>query len=923
MLEHLFYYDIARCYAERFVLQVLYTTANKEGRLWHVYEPYFDGSSTTYAATYSYDMYGRPDNVTTPAGITSYAYNGLTATVTSPSETRETTLNASGQTAIVKVNGKSVSYEYYPSGLVKNTTPQDGQAIITEYDLQGNRTRLIDPDAGEIRSEYNGFGGLLWTEQQIHLAPVALTRTDYDYNNNGLLNQITRSGATTETTSYAYDSKNRVSSITIAGQHRQTFTYDNFDRITNLKEEITGTKVYDRQATYDSYGRIQRETFPSGYYTENTYDANGILTEVNDRYGNLIWKFVEENARGQLVKETKGGKTTTYGYDSYGFLSSINCPDVINMSFSFGSDGNLNNRKDLIAGWEERFTYNNNRLASWDIYQGNLLKQSNTVSYHSTTGNIQSKSGVGSDMAYGELNGKPHALTSFLPDPSALPAPVLNTTYTDFNKIETLSEEDKFYELTYGVDRQRRKSVYKENNIVKQTRYYLGNYEEEENSTGNSRKIHYLRDGGVFIQNSDGTNELLYTYTDHLGSLTVLTNQAGTVIERYAYDPWGARRNPTDWTQRDLRTSWKLNRGFTGHEHIDQFGIINMNGRVYDPLTAQFFSPDPFIQAPDNWFNYNRYAYCYNNPLIYTDPSGEFINIFFRALVFVAELFYAPSIKDAWKKSGDVVNEVSSVAQIPIYKNDNILITAGLDPLSIGVSANVHYTPNEGKTTLYGSVGYGYFGGFNVSGGISQKIGDWDIGGNIGAGKNYWGWNTSVTYKGYGLGYGQTHYGGEHAQTTGTANIFFPGGSFRIENDFLLPKKYGQHDRWRTSAWELTVGDWSIGSNVYTNDPKTEGRGFDLDGRDGMGNLNKDFGGEKFGAWKNGQVYSSPLWIGFQGSRAGYSHRMVQDRTQNWVHRNGFFYLPFGHQNFYNKYDNFYTGFAGYSGHYSPFSLYW
>lgn len=49
-----------------------------------------------------------------------------------------------------------------------------------------------------------------------------------------------------------------------------------------------------------------------------------------------------------------------------------------------------------------------------------------------------------------------------------------------------------------------------------------------------------------------------------------------------------------------------------------------MNGRVYDPLMAQFLSPDPYIQAPGSWLNYNRYAYCYNNPLVYTDPSGEF-----------------------------------------------------------------------------------------------------------------------------------------------------------------------------------------------------------------------------------------------------------------------------------------------------------
>jgi RHS repeat-associated protein len=95
------------------------------------------------------------------------------------------------------------------------------------------------------------------------------------------------------------------------------------------------------------------------------------------------------------------------------------------------------------------------------------------------------------------------------------------------------------------------------------------------------------------------------------------------VLERYAYDPWGQRRNPDDWTESDSRTGWLLNRGYTGHEHLDAFAIINMNGRVYDPLTGMFLSPDPQLQDPGNWLNYNRYGYCYNNPLVYSDPTGE------------------------------------------------------------------------------------------------------------------------------------------------------------------------------------------------------------------------------------------------------------------------------------------------------------
>jgi len=67
------------------------------------------------------------------------------------------------------------------------------------------------------------------------------------------------------------------------------------------------------------------------------------------------------------------------------------------------------------------------------------------------------------------------------------------------------------------------------------------------------------------------------------------------------------------------------NRGFTGHEHYNFFKIINMNGRLYDPVICRFFSPDNFVL--DNTFtqDFNRYSYARNNPLKYIDPTGQYI----------------------------------------------------------------------------------------------------------------------------------------------------------------------------------------------------------------------------------------------------------------------------------------------------------
>ena len=123
--------------------------------------------------------------------------------------------------------------------------------------------------------------------------------------------------------------------------------------------------------------------------------------------------------------------------------------------------------------------------------------------------------------------------------------------------------------------------MYAVNGVTKLTHYYLGNYEEEIDAVGNIRKIHYLSDGddlaAILVQNY-GKDSLMYAYTDFQGSLSALTDESGNVLEKYAFNPWGNRRDPDDCSLKDSRTSWLVGRGYTLHKHLDAFGIINMNG---------------------------------------------------------------------------------------------------------------------------------------------------------------------------------------------------------------------------------------------------------------------------------------------------------------------------------------------------------
>jgi RHS repeat-associated protein len=104
-----------------------------------------------------------------------------------------------------------------------------------------------------------------------------------------------------------------------------------------------------------------------------------------------------------------------------------------------------------------------------------------------------------------------------------------------------------------------------------------------------------------------------------LGSIVSITDNNGTVVFKAAYDAWGKQTATTG--------TFKFHRGYTGHEHLPEFSLINMNGRMYDPLLGRFLSPDPFVQRPDFSQSFNRYSYCLNNPLLYIDPSGEWFLI--------------------------------------------------------------------------------------------------------------------------------------------------------------------------------------------------------------------------------------------------------------------------------------------------------
>ena len=358
---------------------------------------------------------------------------------------------------------------------------------------------------------------------------------------------------------------------------------------------------------------------------------------------------------GQPLQATTGPITRYYEYDSYGMparrKASVSSVVFQHQYYRFNAaTGNLTSRSDYMRGVIESFGYDKlNRLVS--IYQNNGMGVgSNESIAYLDNGNITSTSSQG-DYEY-NYAGKPYALTDInnervMPINGHIYDQFIN--YTSFKRPSDIMEYEARYSSSPSIGNPsipqptlRHKTNFSYNAAGERvkmqlqhylifpntsfTRYYIGgNYELDETASSATERLYLGGDAysapAVFIKKAGEDWKIHYICRDYLGSITHVTDHSGAVLQELSYDPWGGLRDPISCEASGSETL--LGRGYTGHEHLAWSGLINMNARLYDPVAKRFLSPDPYVQAPDFTQNYNRYSYCLNNPLKYTDPSGE------------------------------------------------------------------------------------------------------------------------------------------------------------------------------------------------------------------------------------------------------------------------------------------------------------
>ncbi len=537
----------------------------------------------------------------------------------------------------------NTSYVYDKQGNLTGVTDHLNNSTSIQYNLLGWKTAMTDPDMGTWSYAYDSVGNLQSQTdargQTLYFKYDDLNRTvekrqtsstgtliaDYTFDDTGEKGLLSRSrgysaAGTSEVQYVAYDARNRLTQQnwvvpgTGGGSFRFDYTYNEADQPTSTRYpgNTIGGQGEAVNYTYNSVGQINAVSSISGTYASSaSYNPAGQLTQLAQP-GITRQRVYESNTqRLSVVKAGTNSPTwdnrqnLTYSYDNAGNVTSL-------------VDGQNSSQKqcfqyDYLYRLTGAFTGNSGCTA----YSATGTGPYNQTYAYNAIGNITSY--AGNSYTYG--SSKPHAVTaaygnSYVYDAvgNQITRTISSTAYSLVYDYENRLTQVKqgaavLASFVYDADGNRVKGTVGITNTV----YIAGLYEY----SGGVAKSYYTGPGGVVAMRSGGT--VYYLLSDHLNSTARIVNSAGAIQDTNYFFPFGGNRG--------VAFGGLTTKRFTGQYHESSIpggeGLYYYNARWYDAKLGRFISADSLVPGAGNPQNLNRYAYVYNNPLKYNDPSGH------------------------------------------------------------------------------------------------------------------------------------------------------------------------------------------------------------------------------------------------------------------------------------------------------------
>jgi RHS repeat-associated protein len=588
--------------------------------------------------TYAYDSRGNRTSVTDATShATSFTYdsgNRLTGITYPDSTTSAFTYDNRGRrTSATDQNGKTTTYAYDDADRLTSVTDAASNVTSYSYDTESNVISITDANSHTTSFSYDAFGRVTQTT-----FPSGYVET-YGYDSAG--NLTSKTDRKSQQITYTYDQLHRLTQKSYPDSTTVNYTYDNDSRLTQVTDP-TGTY----QFTFDNMGRLTATTTSYAFLTGRTfttsygYDAASNRTGFTDpESGSTSYAYDTLNRLQTLTPPTAftASGNFGFGYDALNRRTSLTRPNSVNTSYSYDNLSRLSSvthakSGTTLDGASYGLDYAGNRTSrtpqpsgtasnyAYDyIYQLTGVTQGGTTteSYsYDTVGNRTSSLSFGSYTTNSSNEMTARTGESYSYDNNGNTATKVDTTGTaqyfwDFeNRMSSVTLPGSGGTVTFKYDPFGRR-IYKSSSSGTSVFAYDGDNQVEETNAAGAVVARY-----ELTQNIDEPLAMLrssatsYFHADGLGSISSLSNAAGSIANTYTYDSFGKLTASTGSLVNPFR--------YTARESDTETGLYYYRARYYDPAPGRFLSEDPAMFGG----GIDLYKYVLNSPTNFVDPRG-------------------------------------------------------------------------------------------------------------------------------------------------------------------------------------------------------------------------------------------------------------------------------------------------------------
>ncbi len=464
------------------------------------------------------------------------------------------------------------TYTYNAFGQTASLTDSRGNTTSFTYDSAGNLASVTNPASGVVSNTYDGVGHLLSQTD-----PKGQT---FGYTSDGIdrLTRITQPGGATTNYNYGCCKLNSIgdSSGTLS------FTYDAANRLT----KFTNNRNQVIQYSYDANGNLTTLTYPDGKLVRYEYDASNRLNKVSDWLGNTT--VYDYDPAGNITSShNSNGTSAGYQYDLEGRLVGLNNAGSTGSAiavYRYTLDG-LGNRTSIAEFEPIPAVQSVRNINSTYGVDNRTVSATGSTLNHDANGNLTAVAGTGA----------------------------ANYTYDVFNRLTQSAAPGQNTQYEYDAlgERITRTSNGNVTKYIVSSATSISQVLADTDNAGNITSYYVY--GRGLISKITPAGQTYYYHFGNAGNTVALTDTAGNIINRYAYDSFGSvSSNSTEGISNPFRFAGALGVSDEGD------GLLHMRARYYSTTRGRFLSKDP-IGATGN-----LYLYGGNNPIGFVDPSGLF-----------------------------------------------------------------------------------------------------------------------------------------------------------------------------------------------------------------------------------------------------------------------------------------------------------